>query len=100
MSGGSFLGGIHTAAAGGVWLIIVKGFAGFELTDTGVAFKPALPQAWEGLKFKLCIRGCLLEVALYREGIRIYSQADNPAKLHVQVPGKEAWLEPGDSLEG
>jgi kojibiose phosphorylase len=32
-SGGTFLGGIHTAAAGGVWQMIVQGFAGFLLKN-------------------------------------------------------------------
>ncbi|MEJ2585015.1 MAG: glycosyl hydrolase family 65 protein, partial [Robiginitalea sp.] len=100
MSGGSFLGGIHTAAAGGVWLIIVKGFAGFGLTDDGVSFNPALPESWEALAFKLRIRGCLLEVTLDREQICVYNRKESPGKLHVKVPGKESWLEPGEVLKG
>jgi kojibiose phosphorylase len=98
MSGGSFLGGIHTAAAGGVWLIIVKGFAGFELTDTGVSFAPALPEAWDGFAFNLQVRGCRLQVRIDKGGIRVECPASNPGKLTVSVPGKEAWLGPGEHL--
>ena len=100
MSGGSFLGGIHTAAAGGVWLIIVKGFAGFGLTEEGVVFKPALPESWDALRFKLRVRGCLLEVTLQQKGIRLQNQEDSPGAVHVKVPGKERWLKPGQVLEG
>jgi kojibiose phosphorylase len=100
MSGGSFLGGIHTAAAGGVWLIIVKGFAGFGLTDDGVAFRPALPASWESLRFTLRVRQCLLEVTLDRKGICIRNREDSPQQLHVSLPGTGAWLEPGKVLEG
>ncbi len=100
MSGGSFLGGIHTAAAGGVWLILVKGFAGFELTDKGVAFRPALPTTWKAFRFKIRVRGCLLEVHLSEKGIRIRNGQDSPEKLHVKIPGKQAWLKPGESLQG
>ena len=100
MSGGSFLGGIHTAAAGGVWLILVRGFAGFSLTDEGVAFKPALPEAWNGMHFKLRVRGCQLEVTLGQKGIRILNRKDSSRKLHVKLPGKESWLKPGEVLEG
>jgi kojibiose phosphorylase len=100
MSGGSFLGGIHTAAAGGVWLIIVKGFAGFGLTDQGVVFKPALPESWDALRFKLRVRGCLLEVSLDQSGIRVQNREDSPGEVHVQVPGEERWLKPGQVLGG
>jgi kojibiose phosphorylase len=99
MSGGSFLGGIHTAAAGGVWLIIVKGFAGFSLTDDGAAFEPALPESWESFCFTLRVRGCLLEVTLGRKGIRIRNREDSPQQIHVSLAGKGTWLEPGQVLQ-
>ena len=99
MSGGSFLGGIHTAAAGGVWLIIVKGFAGLVLTENGVSFKPALPSAWESLAFKIRIKGCLLDVQMDASGIQIISPASNPDKVYISANGQEGWLEPGDRFE-
>ncbi|MGB5191043.1 glycosyl hydrolase family 65 protein, partial [Robiginitalea sp.] len=100
MSGGSFLGGIHTAAAGGVWLIIVKGFAGLVLTENGASFKPALPSAWETLTFKIQIKGSLLDVQLDSSGIQIVSPASNPGRLYISVHGKEKWLNPGDRFTG
>jgi kojibiose phosphorylase len=99
MSGGSFLGGIHTAAAGGVWLIIVKGFAGFVLTEKGVGFSPALPKAWKELRFKLRVKGCLLSILL-DGGIRIESAEANPNRIFIELPGTSGWLEPGGSFEG
>jgi kojibiose phosphorylase len=71
--GASYPGGIHTAAAGGVCLIIIKDFAGFELRDEGARFKPALPKAWKAAAFQLSIGGCLLHVRMDGEGIRIRS---------------------------
>ncbi|MCO5725303.1 glycoside hydrolase family 65 protein [Robiginitalea marina] len=98
MSGGSFLGGIHTAAAGGVWIIIVRGFAGFELTDAGVAFSPALPAHWKTLRFALKVRGCRLEVVLSPNGIRVHGAPENPGKIHIRLPGAQAWVGPGETL--
>jgi kojibiose phosphorylase len=98
MSGGSFLGGIHTAAAGGVWLIIVRGFAGFELTDDGVAFSPALPAHWKALRFQIRVRGCRLEVHLTPTGIQVLGGRENPGKIHVRLPGAQGWLGPGETL--
>jgi len=91
---------VGNAGLGGVWLIIVRGFAGFSLTDEGVAFKPALPESWDGMHFKLRVRGCQLDVTLHQEGIRIQNLKDSPQELHVKVPGKESWLKPGEVMEG
>lgn len=89
MSGGSFLGGIHTAAAGGVWLIIIQGFAGFQITQNGVSFNPALPESWEGLSFKLNVRQCLLQVEITRQEIKVSCKSNSSQELEVQV-GKES----------
>ncbi|MDM9631010.1 glycosyl hydrolase family 65 protein [Robiginitalea aurantiaca] len=98
MSGGSFLGGIHTAAAGGVWLILVKGFAGMVLTDDGVSFRPALPETWDAYTFKIRIKGCLLEVGLNQKEISILNVASNSGSLRVAAKGKEAQLHPGETF--
>ena len=100
MSGGSFLGGIHTAAAGGVWLIIVKGFAGFVLRDDGASFSPALPAAWNELRFKIRVKGCLLHVRLEGEWIHIKSDAQNTRPIFIQLPDTAGWLEGGQALQG
>ncbi len=100
MSGGSFLGGIHTAAAGGVWLIIVKGFAGFEVTDNGVKFNPALPQSWDGLEFKLLVKQCLLHISIAKNSITVTSDDDNGQNITVTLPNQTQALRPGESLKG
>lgn len=99
MSGGSFLGGIHTAAAGGVWLILVKGFAGLVLTEHGVSFKPALPASWDKLSFKINVKSCLLEVEIDKKQIRVQNLPTNSNKLWISACGKETWLSPGAVFE-
>ncbi len=98
MSGGSFLGGIHTAAAGGVWLIIVEGFAGFQMTDSGISFRPALPRQWESLSFHLNVRQCLIEVIISGQEITISSMEENPRELEVEIESKNQLLKPGDRI--
>ncbi len=85
MSGGSFLGGIHTAAAGGVWQMIVKGFAGFKLVGGAWHFRPALPQQWEQVTFKLAVRGHRLTVSIAADEITFDAAADNPGPVIVWV---------------
>lgn len=98
-SGGSFLGGIHTAAAGGVWLIIVEGFAGFQITESGALFKPALPKSWESLSFKLVVKQCLLEIYISKEVIAVKSNTSNQKSIQVETAGQSYEMNPGDNFE-
>ncbi len=92
MSGGSFLGGIHTAACGAVWQMIVPGFAGFVLADDRVHFQPTLPAGWDRLRFHLMIRGRRLDVTVTRAAL-VAEVTDEP--LAVQVGAQVETLAPG-----
>lgn len=49
--------GVHGAAAGGLWQVVVFGFAGFELTADGWRIRPRLPRQWRRLVINLTVRG-------------------------------------------
>ncbi len=57
VSGGTFIGGIHTAACAAVWQIIVFGFLGMKLEGNRITFNPKLPETWESVSFKLITCG-------------------------------------------
>ena len=57
VSGGTFIGGIHTAAAGAVWQMIVFGFAHFRYVGGVVYMTPKILPKWQSYRFKLDIRG-------------------------------------------
>jgi kojibiose phosphorylase len=96
VSGDRFLGGIHTAACGGVWQMIVQGFAGFRVDQTGIGFQPAMPDHWERLSFKLIIRGNVLDIEIVREHVTIEASRENKGSVDVHVGGETRTLEPGD----
>ena len=98
MSGGSFLGGIHTAACGAVWFMVAQGFAGFEVHGDVLRFRPALPERWEGVRFPLVFRSNHLRVDLRRDGLTIGSAPDNPGAVTVRVGDDERRIEPGQSV--
>ncbi|RCJ23866.1 beta-phosphoglucomutase [Nostoc minutum NIES-26] len=58
--------GIHGASAGGVWLAVVFGFGGIQLTENGPVANPHLPSNWTRLKFKLHWRGQWHEFDLHQ----------------------------------
>jgi alpha,alpha-trehalose phosphorylase len=54
--------GIHIASCGGTWLALVAGFAGLRDADGDLRFAPRLPREWERLRFRIEVRGQLIEV--------------------------------------
>jgi alpha,alpha-trehalose phosphorylase len=59
--------GIHIASCGGTWLALVAGFGGLRDFDGDVAFSPRLPAAWERLRFRVEVRGQVIEVDMTPE---------------------------------
>ncbi|MEM1339124.1 MAG: glycosyl hydrolase family 65 protein [Bacteroidota bacterium] len=99
MSGGSFLGGIHTAAAGGVWRIIVEGFAGFKIANNGIAFDPALPYRWGSISFKLVVKECLLAIKINKDTLHIKSDERNTTPITISFRETTKSLAPGYALD-
>jgi len=54
---GNAAGGVHAAALGGFWQLIVMGFAGVRAMDEGVFVYPNMPERWKRLKFSIVWRG-------------------------------------------
>ncbi|MFC0707702.1 glycosyl hydrolase family 65 protein [Cellulomonas uda] len=53
---------MHVASAGGTWMALVQGFAGYRWR--GTRFNPMLPTRGRRLRFPLRIRGSVLEVSI------------------------------------
>lgn len=97
-SGGSFLGGIHTAACGGVWMMIVQGFAGFQVNGDAIEFDPALPDAWTSVSFRLHVRGNELAVRLDHSELSLTGQAGNPDRVIVRACASEQRVGAGEEV--
>lgn len=58
--------GIHAANAGGVWQVIVFGFAGVKTDDSGEpVISPNMPEGWKNLNFKIWHNGKRLSINIY-----------------------------------
>lgn len=91
--------GIHTANMGGSYMMIVNGFAGMEVTERGLSFAPFVPEAWRGYRFRIHLRGSLIELHATHEtcsvrlldgepvGLQLYGK---PVKLSKTNPVTEA----------
>ncbi len=99
VSGGTFIGGIHTAACGVSWQIVVTGFAGLYLTEGGFGFAPHLPPGWESLSFVLQRWGARLRVTITAGAshitVTVANGEDGPVTLTVEVGGTTVEVAPG-----
>ena len=64
---GNTADGIHIASCGGTWLALVAGFGGLREDDGDVCFHPRLPDDWDRLRFRVQVRGQVVEVDMTHE---------------------------------
>ncbi|MGG6310857.1 glycoside hydrolase family 65 protein [Paenibacillus macerans] len=88
--------GLHTAAMAGSWMAVVNGFAGMRLEGGTPCFRPCVPPQWESLRFKVTIRGQLLDVFLDREQA-VYTLLEGEG-LELRHNGQAVALRPGERV--
>jgi alpha,alpha-trehalose phosphorylase len=54
--------GVHLAAAGGVWLALLRGFAGVRMVGEELVIRPCLPPSWSKLAMSIRVRGSRLRI--------------------------------------
>jgi trehalose/maltose hydrolase-like predicted phosphorylase/hydroxymethylpyrimidine pyrophosphatase-like HAD family hydrolase len=64
---GNAAGGIHAGAMGGLYQLVVMGFAGVRAEREGITFDPKLPSQWRAMNFAVRWRGSRLGVEVRRE---------------------------------
>ncbi len=79
--------GIHSANMGGSYMGIVNGFAGMEISQSGLSFDPFVPEAWRGYRFCINYHGNLIEVNVRRDmtTVRLVCGESVQVKLYSDV---------------
>jgi maltose phosphorylase len=75
--------GLHITSMAGTWMSIVKGFAGFEVKDGQVQFRPFLPAAWEGFEFMIMFRGRRIKVEVDQKKASFSLETGEDLKIKV-----------------
>lgn len=94
--------GMHVASCGGTWMAIVYGFAGLRDYSGNLTFKPAMPPHWQKLRFRLRVRGAVLEVTFTGREVTYRLLEGGPLEFHhrdeliVLTPGSERRLSDPD----
>ncbi len=96
--GGTFIGGIHTAACGGTYQLAVHGFGGLGFADGQVTIDPALPPGWDSLTYPVYWRGLRLRVTVQANDIEIAADSGNDHPISIVVRGSSTVVTPGTTI--
>ena len=91
-------GGVHMAALGGLWMLVVLGFLGLSLREDGIDLKPELPQRWTRMRTPLQWRGRRLVIAVDRVGRILSISLEAGESMAVFAYGAGYRLAPGRPL--
>ncbi len=94
--GGNMMNGAHIASIGGSWMALVYGFAGMRDHRGLVSFRPRIPDDWRQLRFRLTVRGNLVEVDI-RPDVTTYTLKEGDG-LTLFHQGAELNLSPDAPL--
>ena len=97
-SGGTFIGGIHTAACGIAWQMVVFGFAGVDVEEDGLHCDPHMPEEWNSVQFTLVYRGKSCIFTLSANSIKVDAALSNDEALKIKIKDTHYSIEPGKSV--
>lgn len=66
-----YIGGTHPAAAGGAWIVAVKGFAGISEENGKLVCRPHLPKGWKGMSFKYMYANKIYNISITGDNVTI-----------------------------
>lgn len=92
--------GLHAAALGAVWQMVVPGFMGMRLRQDHLSFEPRMPRQWRRLEFPLAYRGWDLRVEAGAGRIAIAVSGAGESGASVLVGGQRYTLTTGALIEG
>lgn len=73
--------GLHMAALAGSWLVLAQGWGGLRLDSAAPSFRPQLPAAWTGYRFRLQWRGSVIELAVSGQGCTYRLVSGDPVDI-------------------
>ena len=96
--------GLHMAALAGSWLVLAEGWGGLRLDGAAPAFRPQLPAAWTGYRFRLQWRGSVIETAVDAAGATYRLLAGAPLDItdhgRALTVGADRVFAPRPALKG
>lgn len=79
--------GIHAACMGGIWQVLINGFAGVKIEKGILSINPKMPRIWRKILFSLHWRGNLLRLEVKSNKIKIQLVSPGRKKVKIRVFG-------------
>jgi 1,2-alpha-glucosylglycerol phosphorylase len=98
--GGTFIGGMHTAANAGAYGTAVFGFGGLRVDDGVVLIEPRLPGRWRRLSYQVVFRDQRLNVEADHDATTVNAATTNTGEVPIRM-GRDAPIQqaaPGQQL--
>jgi trehalose/maltose hydrolase-like predicted phosphorylase len=92
-------GGVHIAALGGNWMLVVFGFAGLSLRNDGLGLDPQLPADWRSLAFSVQWRGRGLKIRIDQDKQRLEAMLEEGDSMMLVVSSEPHELRRNQALE-
>jgi len=97
VSGGTFIGGIHTAACGIAWQLVVHSFCGINTHEGIIYCNPHLPKEWKVVEFSFKYRGNKLRFHINPNEAKIEAETKNPADVIISCGEKQKRIKAGET---
>ncbi len=82
--------GIHAGALAAIWQTNVFGYGGLRWIDKTVHINPKLPEAWEGLEYKVSYQGADLLVSVSKDKFRV--ETTNKKEVEIYINNKKEMI--------
>lgn len=96
--GGLYIGGVHTAANGGAWLVAVQGFAGVDIAESGIHVEPCLPDGWKSVTLTVHWRGRKVRLKVEQDRVNGEAFSENTGEAVLYLFGEKKCLMPGTAV--
>jgi trehalose/maltose hydrolase-like predicted phosphorylase len=93
--GGTTLEGIHTGVMAGTLDVIMRCFAGVELSNGQLEINPNMPSHWNMLSFRICDKKQWFHIEITKENILVKLLGRGETKIIATIVGKKVSLAPG-----
>ena len=88
--------GMHAASLGGVWQLVINGFAGVRVKGDMLSINPRLPRNWQSLEFKLIWRGNNISFRVSGDKVEVLlSSRNKKIKLPMSIYNKACYIGAG-----
>ncbi len=87
-SGGTFIGGIHTANNGAAWQVVVFGFMGLHYDHEKLIIDPRMPKAYQSISTQIIYHNQPLKITVDHKTVVVENVSYNKEPIKLEIESK------------